>query len=460
MTRSMKEKSAMNRFRNCIYGAVGLLAFVSASSCGKDADGNPINPIDAAAGEIAKACGLGCPGDKDADGETVIKGVVDGNVAISGVAQVDAFFGAVNNFRVSADNVSAGIEAQLAMIKADFGIAAETDIDVGLKAQFDANLEGDLRVDYEPARCSVDASATVEASARCEAKVMPGSVKLACKGSCELDASAELKCDASADLECEFTGPTVACQGMCEGSCEAELSATASCSGTCRGTCSGNCSAYSDAAGTQCNGSCSGMCTGSCETKLAAAAKCMGTCRGSCTVSGPTAMCTGAARASCKAKADATVMCEGKCEGEIEPPTASAECKASARAEAKLNVQCTPPRLAASYQLKASANAMAKAKFEGALKTLVQVRLPALLQATARANSIASAGEDLVGAAEGAVRASVRAATDDNLSVRALFGLRCAVNELPKVGDALEVASDRLRENLMVSGDVSKVIKL
>jgi hypothetical protein len=80
----MKEMSAMKRFSYCI---VGLVIFGLAGSCGKDANGNPINPLDDVAAGLAKACGLACPGEKDADG-AVVKGVLEGNASISGVAKV------------------------------------------------------------------------------------------------------------------------------------------------------------------------------------------------------------------------------------------------------------------------------------------------------------------------------------------------------------------------------------
>lgn len=434
----------MKRFSYCI---VGLTILGLAGSCGKDENGDPINPLDQAAGALAKACGLACPGESDGDGVTV-QGVLEGNASISGVAKVDAFFASVNNFRGAADSVSAGIEAQLALIKADFGIAASANLKTELDAKIKANLEGSLVIDYQPPVCAIDASATIEASARCEAMVSPGTVMVECKGSCELEANAELKCDAGADLQCEFTGPTVDCKGECTGSCEATLTAAASCSGTCRGSCTGACSAYSDSGATQCAGSCDGMCMGSCEAQVDASAKCMGTCKGSCKVTGAAADCMGSAHASCKAKADASVMCKGKCEGDVTPPSASAECKASARAEAKINVQCTPPTLAARYKLKAGVDVMAQAQFEAGLKTLINVRLPALTAAIKRGQSVGDAGEDLVVAANDAVKASVDAAIKGNLGIRATFGLRCAAKELPDVEMALSDASDRLTDQL------------
>lgn len=434
----------MKRFS---YYIVGLLLAGSATACGGDDTDGGIPDLGAAVNEVARQCGLACPGKKDVDG-VEIKGVLEGNTSISGVAQVDAFFASVNNFRGAADGVSGGIEAQLALIRADFGIDAKADLKAELDAKIKANIEGGITVDYKPAECSVDAKATVEAQARCDVMATPGKLEVACKGSCELEANAELKCDANAELECSFTGPTVDCQGECSGTCEAKLDVAAKCEGTCRGECSGGCSAYSDSGATQCSGSCDGMCKGTCEAKASASAKCMGTCRGECKLSGPDAKCMGSAHASCKAKANAMIMCSGRCEGDFEPPMVSAECKASAKAEAKLNVECTPPEIAINYKLKANLDAMAKAKFELALKTFVKVRMPALMAAIGRANSIASAGEDLALAADGAVKAAVNTAIKGDVSFRAKFGLTCALGELPRVEMAMANASDRLTDNI------------
>src|SRR3954468_10318482 len=98
--------------------------------------------------EIAAQCGLACPGDKNDKGAT-IKGIAEGNAAISGVASVDAFFGQVINFQNAAGGVAGGIKAQLDAIRGDFGIAADADLAAQLDAQFKANLEGSVEFKAE-----------------------------------------------------------------------------------------------------------------------------------------------------------------------------------------------------------------------------------------------------------------------------------------------------------------------
>jgi hypothetical protein len=437
-----------------ILGAAAMLV-----SCGKNSplgggDGGlpnlPSNPL---LDKLAEQCGI--------DVKCSAGGIAKGNASISGVASIDAFFQSVLDFQLKANNVSAAIDAQLTAIRGDFGIKAGADLKAELSAQVKANLEAGLSVKAEPAQCSVDAKATLEAQAHCDASVDPGSAMVECSGSCEVDATAKVDCGASADLVCTVTPPMGMCSGTCKGSCEAKLSGKAKCDGVCKGTCDGTCSAYSDSAGTMCAGNCSGMCTGSCDVQLMAEAKCDGTCSGECNITPPSGMCTGGASAHCNAKAGAMVQCKGTCKGDIKPPSAKAECNASAKAEAKLNVQCTPPRVAINYTLKAGVDAMAQAKFEAGLKNL-QVRLPALLAAVAQAKAVADAGVGLTGegkaAMSGAISTASKAAGMGNL--RVLFGLKCALGELDAVGGAIGGATTGLTASIKGAADLSGALGL
>lgn len=442
------------------YKTLGLIAIAAGMlvSCGKN--GNPLTggdgglpAIPGVAAELAKRCGI--------DVDCKAGGIVQGNASISGVVSVDAFFQSVLDFEAKADNVSAAIDAQIAAIRGDFGIAASANLATELKAQVSANVEGALTVKAEPAKCSVDAKATLEAQAHCDASVKPGSATVKCQGSCEVDANAMVDCGANADLMCTITPPMGMCSGTCKGTCEAKLSAAAKCDGTCKGTCTGNCSAYSDSGATQCAGQCDGMCMGSCEATLTAEAMCSGTCSGECTIKPPSGTCMGAIRAHCDAKASAMVECKGRCDGNIEPPSAKAECNASAKAEAKLNVECTPPRVTIAYKLKAGVNADAQARFEAGLKNL-QVRLPALLAAIGKASAVVDAGKGLTTDAKGALTAGVKAAAlaAGKGDLKVLFGLQCAAKELGNVGTAIKGSSDRLAASVKSSADLTAALGL
>jgi hypothetical protein len=381
-----------------------------------------------------------------------LRGIAEGNAQISGVASVDAFFGSVLRFQSSAESVASGIDAQLAAIRADFGLAADADVVGELQNQFSANLSAGVRIVHEPPHCSADVKATLDAQARCDASVDPGKAMLACKGECELSANAAASCDANADLECTVSAPAVSCEGECHGSCQVDLSAAAACDGTCRGSCSGTCNAYvmGSSGQAQCAGRCDGMCTGSCELQLSAGASCTGKCSGECVVMNPSAGCNGALHARCKARAGAMVMCQGRCEGDFEPPKAKAECQASAKANAKCNLQCTPPRVDVKYEFASSVSLAAaeRARFAAALDTLARVRMPALLAESERGTQVVQAGTELVGAARGAVKGSLDEALSGKLSVQEAFGLGCAVGQLPDVDSIVNTANQRLSTSL------------
>jgi hypothetical protein len=458
-----EEWETMKRFQQGLFVSLGALALAAGTTgCNEAKASQDVAVVEQPLlDDIAKQCGLACPGDKDDKG-VEIKGIAEGNAAISGVASVDAFFASVVNFQGAATGVSGGINAQLDAIRADFGIAGDVDLDVGIKAAIVANVDGSLTIDAEPAKCQADVQATLEASARCDASVDPGKAMVECKGSCTAEASAEASCDANADVVCTFTPPDLKCEGGCQGTCSAKLEAAASCSGTCKGSCSGNCSAYvKNAEGqAECSGSCQGECTGSCETELAAEASCEGECKGQCTLKNPTGGCMANASVKCEAKANASVMCDGKCEGEFEPPMAKAECQASAKADAKVNVQCTPPRVAVSYKLRAVATAdlAAQAKFEAALKTFASVRLPALLAEVKRAGIVVDAGAGLVTSATGLVDGFADAALDADLSVKAKFGLTCAAAELPNVEGIITKSSASLKASIEAAGKLTAAV--
>jgi hypothetical protein len=425
-----------------VYRHMGLMMIVASAltiGCGDDGglpglpgdDGGGLPP---GAAELAEQCGIDveCTGD----------GIAEGNASISGVASVDAFFQSVINFQARAGMVTSGIDAEIRAIGAAFNI--EGDVAAGLQTKIDANLEGGLEIVAEPARCQVDAQASVQAAASCEGKVDPGSVEVQCQGSCEVEASADVSCSAEADLKCTVTAPSVACEGECKGTCSVSGSAAANCSGTCNGACDGTCSLMNGDG--ECAGSCEGTCMGSCDVQLEASASCEGTCRGECTVTNPDAGCEGGIRAECEAQGNAMVMCEGRCSGEVTPPSASVECQATAKAEASMNVECSPPRIAVHYQFAADVDAEARAEFEAGLRVL-EARLPALLASVRKAEFMVGAGADLTSAAEGAVKGALGAIEADG-NFRILFGLRCAVGQLDEVGDALSGSTSRLNNSL------------
>ena len=425
-----------------LFGA-GLLALTSVG-CGGEPGADDAPSIPPLIKELGEQCGI------DVDCE---RGLAEGNASISGVASVDAFFQAVLNFEARADSVSSGIDAEIRAIGGAFGI--EGNVAAGLDAQIKANLDGELRIVAEPARCEVDAQASVRANASCDVEATPGMVAVDCSGSCEVEATADVKCDANADLQCTVTAPNVQCMGGCSGSCTVTGSAAASCEGTCRGGCEGECSLMN--AEGECEGRCDGMCMGECEFAVTAEATCMGTCNGECTVTKPSGGCMGGVRAECKAKANATVECEGRCTGEVTPPMVKAECEATAKAEASLNVECTPPRVDIVYAFKAGVSAEAQAKFEAGVSVL-RARLPALLASIRKAESIGGAGADLAAAGGAAVKAAAMTAASGDASVRVKLGVVCAIGELNNAGKTIEASGARLNASIDAAAELTGAI--
>jgi modification target Cys-rich repeat protein len=265
-----------------------------------------------------------------------------------------------------------------------------------VKAEINANVEGDIKVVYQPAECKADLNLTVQAEANCEAKagcevsaecqamIDPGSVEVKCEGKCEGSCSAGcsggFKCDVSATGECK---------GSCEGSCQ--LEAAAKCEGTCHGDCTAGCSATG--ADGQCNGTCEGDCQGTCE--LSAGASCTGKCSGSCNVMAE-ADCPGG-KVECSGSC--TGECKGSCTGNATPPSASAkcnamaeceaeaDCQASAKAQGSASIACTPPSLKLDYGFKAGIDADAQAKFVAELGEL-RLKGAAMIQGFARYSAL------------------------------------------------------------------------
>ena len=386
------------------------------------------------AGDLAEQCGLVC----------AAEGVADGNASISGIASIDAFFGAVITFSDAALSVSAGIDAELRGIAVSLGLepgAAAADIKAAIQAKISGAVSGGLKVNYAPPRCDISASATVEATAKCDAKVDPGMVNVECKGTCEADASVEASCDASAEVKCTAQAPSVACEGTCEGTCSAKGGVT--CEGTCNGGCTGTCSvknANGDCAG-RCEG---GMCTGTCQ--LQAAAKCDGECEGSCTYTPPDAKCDANATVKCEAKADAKVQCNGRCDGEVTPPKASAECEASAKAEVNAKVECTPPSVEITWQWSAEfeGDLTAQAEFKAWI-TGFKGRFAALLAAVKRVDFVVEAGAGLTAAASGAVKGAVNTQLSGDVDLKASIGLGCALTELGSVAGVISSSTEKLQ---------------
>lgn len=398
-----------------------------------------------AIGDIAEQCGLACP----AEGE----GIIAGNASISGIVEVDAFFGAVVDLSAAASNVQATFRAELDAMALSVGLepgAAAADISAAVKGRFDAALDGGIQIKFKPAECKASVEVAAKAAAECDVEVDPGSVEVKCEGSCQADVMAEASCDANAEVKCVGTAPNLECMGECSGECNLEVAAE--CSGTCRGTCNGECS-VTDSMG-NCAGGCAGECQGTCE--LNAGGSCEGKCEGSCEYTPPDAQCEANAEVRCEAMAGASIECDGQCEGSVEPPEVSAECEATVEAKAEASVECTPPELDVTYQW--------SAEFEGDLEAQAQFKAwltgfkgqySAMIAATAKIEGhLLPALELVVGAGADAV-GSVVGELSGSGNIKTSFGAVCAVAELDDVGVVLQGSIDNLSASASAFGEIS-----
>lgn len=433
----MKHKFIDWRLAGMIFAAGATMAFVP--GCGED------SPL----GDIAEQCGLTCP----AEGE----GIVAGNFAISGVASIDAFFSSVVTFSAKANMVAGNINGELARIKARLGLEANAtpaQVKAAIIANFDLDANAGLVIKYQQPRCEVSAEATIEATARCDASVTPGTASVQCSGSCEVEGSVMAMCSGSATAKCvgQANGPMLECTGECSGTCE--LTAAATCEGTCKGSCDGTCSAevMNSEGEAECNGTCEGECQGTCE--MTAKGTCEGQCKGECEYTPPmgSVECEAGATVRCEASAMGSVECKGKCDGEITPPMAKAECQASAKAEAEVNVECTPPQLALEYEFNGSASAETRLEFEAFLRGFVDSygRIVAELE---RADVVLAAGADIADAAVDALDASFNAAAEGSL--KAKVGVGCAFVELDAVPGVITTASQKLEGSISAAASMT-----
>lgn len=438
MTRMANVHMFARRARSFTCLAGGLFAGVAAAAMPGCEDG--------VLGDLAEQCGLVCP----------VDGLIKGNTSISGVASIDAFFGAVVTFGRVAAEVGEGIDGELRAIALSLGLepgASGAAIKAAIQTKLSAALTGELKVRFTPPRCAVSIDATIEATAKCDVDFDPGRAEVRCEGSCEVDASVMTSCEAGATVKCVGAAPDLDCSGSCIGDCR--LDVAAACDGTCRGTCDGTCT-VTDAQG-NCAGHCDGTCVGTCE--LGGGGSCVGKCQGACEYTPGNGSCEADAQIRCEAAADAGVQCRGRCDGTIEPPKARAECEASAKAVANANVQCIPPDLEIAWQWSAEfeQDLDAQAEFKAWLAGF-KVRQAALLAAIRRSELVLEVGADLTVAASGAVKGAIDVVTKGEIDLRTGIGLGCALTELDSVGVVVGDGVARIQHSLSEGVEVTAAV--
>jgi hypothetical protein len=423
--------NVMNMNTNRLYAltGLGLLAGFSLTTM-QGCDGNPITDV----------CDLSCPAE----------GVIEGNASITGIASVDAFFGAVVDFNGAALSISGSLRSELDAIALSVGLqpgAAGADIAAAVEAKLAIAVDGGIKVAFQPPRCEASVEVAVSAAAECDVQADPGMVSVECSGGCEVEGGVMASCEGDATLKCTGTAPNLACMGTCEGSCELEVAG--SCEGTCRGSCDAGCSVM-DAQG-NCAGECTGNCQGECE--LSAGGSCSGKCTGECTYTPAMGGCEADASAKCEAGASGSVMCDAKCEGEVTPPMVSAECEASVEAKADASIECFPPSLEVTWQWSAaySADVDAQAEFKAWLEGF-KGHISVMLAARTKADILVDSLGNLGAAATGAVQGSFEVLIDGDFSAK--IKVPCAIDQLGDAVDLITGAADELSGSAQASVEV------
>src|SRR5687768_6909726 len=138
--------------------AIGLVSLLApaligalAASCDKAGD----NPLGGAAEELCGPCGK----------------LEFGDVGISGNAKLDGFFSAVAKISDATVSINGDFNANIdalseiygvANFNADAAIGAKVDALVAkIKADFSANLEGGVQLDYQPAECHASVNVAI-----------------------------------------------------------------------------------------------------------------------------------------------------------------------------------------------------------------------------------------------------------------------------------------------------------
>lgn len=393
-------------------------------------------------GDLAEQCGLTC------DAEAFI----EGRASVSGIASIDAFFGAAIDLNASMNGISGELRAELDAIGASVGLApgaGGAELRTAIEGHLAGYVDGGLQITYQPPRCQANIEASVSAAAECDVEVDPGELSVSCEGSCQAEAGVMVDCGAEASLTCTGTAPNLACSGTCSGTCTAELMAAAACDGTCRGTCEANGSTMDGF-----DGKCAGMCTGECAVDVSGGAMCEGKCEGSCEYTPPDGMCEATAEAHCDANAGASIECDAGCEGTAEPPQVSAECEASVDAKASASLECFPPELQIGFQFSAAVEGdlNAQAEFRAWLEGF-RGHFAAILALRAKGDVVADAAVNLTAAADGAVTGAIEELQAEG-DLKASIGAVCALGQLGDVAAALQASGGSLAGNISASVEV------
>jgi hypothetical protein len=384
------------------------------------------------------------------------RGLAEGSSAISGVSTADTLFEAVVGYSTAADYVSAALEAELAQLRADFGLTKDATIGAEIRRQGADVLGASPNIVAAEALCWVDAQRLIEIQGQCDAELEKGDT-ITCKGACRVEAGTD--CGLLATLECTQSANGVlpdpdagmpspisgVCADFCNGTCTDAPDPSGRCDGVCLGSCDEMCDRFGPSQGggeAACAGRCSGHCDGQC-VRVVERATCRGVCAGTCTTEDPKDGCDGAIETRCQPNMGRAFQCPGACGGVFEAPAGNAECRAAAQALASYVARCDAPRVSVQRRPAPAEPDAREQRYLFGLRNL-ELRFPELLANIARAKLIKGAGQGFaIDSAK--VQDSLRNESEaETVSIQDGAGLSCASAEAPRVDKALEPAQRRL----------------
>ncbi len=333
--------------------------------------------------------------------ELVCKDVTLGAPALTGDAQLDAYFDAVRTLAT----VSALTQDDATDAQAELSEALESgggdEIAQALQARIDAATDGGLVVVLGERGCGVRGPRVLHALRTCDPTDTANVVDVECSGVCE----GGIACLFADGPACRGVVQDEGCDGTCTGACQAALQTPSVCEGTCFGECDGECAMMD---GGQCAGPCAGLCDGEC--RALSAGECDGSCTGLCDAQVPPeedVSCEAPLELYCDSGGDA-LACSGDCFGDVDLEHDGELCKASAIAAGRAAARCEAPIVQLLFAFAPDLADGDQARF-AALVDDIDEPIATLLALLARVELLLEAGMDLQDAVDGPLQARIAA---------------------------------------------------
>lgn len=368
--------------------------------------------------------------------------LADGELVLSGVPELDRFVDAVAQVERSGAHAEGLITEAMAELADALGLPSQSGagaIAAELTAQVAASTQDGVGATVGERGCGVVSQRAVSTLGSCDPDGADVSF-VECLGECE-PKNADAACATGAQAGCYGRVQSFPCGGTCIGACTLPLAMATSCDGTCSGECSGMCP--DDGSG-GCDGPCVGLCTGECTTPSTAG--CSGTCSGLCDEA-TEAACDAPTRRTCTAETE-PAGCTGVCYGEASVPDAIEICELAALSLGRMFPRCDASIVQLGFTFAEGLSPSEQDAF-AALSAALAAPLARLLDARARAEAVALAGNDLDLALSTLAQDALDAALLDPPEGS---DPACAETALMEAGPLLTVALDSLGMALADAG--------